>query len=171
VRRHDGGGQVKVQNAIKKVKSHFKKQGIDIEVELVGHRWTFVHNGYVGSFLANGRCTDEDQMDADAHNFHVRRANDHSDLMTDYHAGSFRDNITQVCHSLLPPPSKFKIGQLVRGKDSKRAIRQAFAGATGMVVAARKGGYVQVEWISKGAPKQQPNCRTSYSERDLILLS
>ena len=85
---------MKVRNAIKKVKSHFKKQGIDIEVKLVSHRWTFVHDGYVGSFLANGCGSDEDQMDADAHNFHVRGVNDHSDLMTDYHAGSFRDSRT-----------------------------------------------------------------------------
>ena len=112
---------MRVRNAIKKVKSHFAKQGIDIDVRLVGHRWTFEHNGYVGSFLANGACTDEDQLDAEAHNFHVRRANDHSDLMTDYHAGSFRDNITQVCESLLPPPPKFPPGALVRGKQNRRA--------------------------------------------------
>ena len=100
---------MKVRNAIKKVKSHFAKQGIEIDVQLVGHRWTFVHNNYVGSFLTNGRCDDEDQMDADAHNFHVRRCDDHSDLMSDYHAGSFRDNITQICHSMLPPPPKLLI--------------------------------------------------------------
>ena len=107
---------MKVRNAIKKVKSHFKKQGIDIEVKLVGHRWTFQHDGYVGSFLANGCGSDDDQMDAAAHNFHVRAVNDHSDLMTDYHAGSFRDNITPVCESLLPPAPKFPVGSLVRGK-------------------------------------------------------
>lgn len=171
MRRHDGGGQVKVRDAIKKVKTYFKKQGIDIEVELAGHRWTFVHDGRVGSFLANGGRTDEDQMDADACNFHVRRVNDHSDLYSDYHAGSFRDNITQVCHSLLPPPPKFKIGQLVRGKDNKRATRQGYAGATGMVTGTPTGGYVHVEWIGKDAPKQHPHYNVSYSERDLILVS
>jgi hypothetical protein len=44
---------MKVKAAIKKVKTYFAKQNIDIDVRLVGHRWTFVHNGYVGSFLAN----------------------------------------------------------------------------------------------------------------------
>jgi hypothetical protein len=48
---------MKVKAAIKKVKTYFAKQNIDIDVRLVGHRWTFVHNGYVGSFLANGRHT------------------------------------------------------------------------------------------------------------------
>jgi hypothetical protein len=154
---------MKVRNAIKKVKSHFAKQGIEMDVELVGHRWTFVHNGYVGSFLAG-----EDQMDADAHNFHVRRANDHSDLMTDYHAGSFRDNITQVCESLLPPPPKFPAGSLVRGKQTKRAIRHGWAGKVGLVTKAQGGGWCFIEWIGKGPKPLRP---ISYPERDFELVS
>ena len=144
---------MKVRNAIKKVKSHFKKQGIDIEVKLVSHRWTFVHDGYVGSFLANGRCTDEDQMDADAHNFHVRAVNDHSDLMTDYHAGSFRDNITQFCESLLPSPPKYPVGSLVRGKQNKRAMRQGYAGRVGLVMEANAGDYARIAWTGEAQPR------------------
>ena len=160
---------MKVRNAIKKVKSHFAKQGIDIEVQLTGHRWTFEHNGYVGSFLANGVCTGEDEMDADAHNFHVRAVNDHSDLMTDYHAGSFRDNITQVCESLLPSPPKFSPGALVRGRNNKRATRLGFAGLVGLVTDTGHGGYCIVDWIGSSAPKQA--YKVSYSERDLELAS
>ena len=157
---------MKVRNAIKKVKSHFAKQGIEIDVQLVGHRWTFVHNNYVGSFLANGRCSDEDQMDADAHNFHIRHCNDHSDLQSDYHAGSFRDNITQICHSMLPPPPKFPAGSLVRGRDNKRANRQGFAGLVGLVTQPTgHGGYCYVEWMGPSAPKSK--YKVSYSERDL----
>ena len=144
---------MKVRNAIKKVKSHFKKQGIDIDVQLVGHRWSFRHNGYVGSFLANGACTDEDQLDADAHNFHVRGVNDHSDLMTDYHAGSFRDNITQVCESLLPSPPKYPVGSLVRGKQNKRATRQGYAGRVGLVMCAAAGDYARIAWTGEAQPK------------------
>ena len=161
---------MKVAAVIKKIKTHFKKQGIDIDVHLVGHRWSFVHNGYVGSFLANGRCSDEDQMDAEAHNFHVRRVNDHSCLYSDYHAGSFRDNPTQMIHSLLPPPSKFKAGQLVIGKDNKRATRQGYAGLTGLVTDTGTGGYVFIEWMGANAPKKT-TYKVSYPERDLILLS
>ena len=160
---------MKVRNAIKKVKSHFAKQGIDIDVQLTGHRWTFEHNGYVGSFLANGRCTDEDQLDADAHNFHVRRDNDHSCLYSDYHAGSFRDNITQVCESLLPSPPKFAPGALVRGRNNKRATRLGFAGLVGLVTDTGHGGYCIVDWIGSSAPKQ--TYKVSYSERDLELAS
>ena len=144
---------MKVRNAIKKVKSHFKKQGIDIEVKLVSHRWTFVHDGYVGSFLANGCGSDEDQMDADAHNFHVRGVNDHSDLMTDYHAGSFRDNITQVCGSLLPSPPKYPVGSLVRGKQNKRAMRQGYAGRVGLVMEAKAGDYARIAWTGEAQPR------------------
>ncbi len=161
---------MKVRNAIKKVKTHFAKQGIDIDVQLVGHRWTFEHNGYVGSFLANGRCSDEDQMDADAHNFHVRRCNDHSDLMSDYHAGSFRDNITQLCHSMLPPPPKFPVGSLVRGRDNKRSRRQGYAGLVGLVTKANPGGYIFIDWIGNGPPRIG-TYPVSYPERDLELAS
>ena len=159
---------MKVKAAIKKVKTYFAKQGIDIDVKLVGHRWTFVHNNYVGSFLANGRCSDEDQMDADAHNFHIRRCNDHSDLQSDYHAGSFRDNITQLCHSMLPPPPKFPAGSLVRGRDNKRANRQGYAGKVGLVMPNRGSSYTKVAWIGETEPKWGWQ---TYPERDLELAS
>ena len=161
---------MKVRNAIKKVKTHFAKQGIDIDVQLVGHRWTFEHNGYVGSFLANGRCSDEDQTDADAHNFHIRRCDDHSDLHSDYHAGSFRDNITQLCHSMLPPPPKFPVGSLVRGRDNKRSRRQGYAGLVGLVTKANPGGYIFIDWIGNGPPRIG-TYPVSYPERDLELAS
>ena len=160
---------MKVRNAIKKVKSHFAKQGIEIDVQLVGHRWTFVHNGYVGSFLANGACTDEDQLDAEAHNFHVRRENDVSCLYSDYHAGSFRDNITQVCESLLPKPPKFVAGSLVRGKQNKRAIRNNYAGRVGLVMPDGGNGYVRIAWTG-ATPNHHGNWPT-YPERDFELAS
>ena len=144
---------MKVRNAIKKVKSHFKKQGIDIEVKLAGHRWTFVHDGYVGSFLANGCGSDDEQMDADAHNFHVRGVSDVSCLYSDYHAGSFRDNITQVCESLLPSPPKFVAGSLVRGKQNKRATRQGYAGRVGLVMEAKASDYARIAWTGEAQPR------------------
>ena len=158
---------MKVRNAIKKVKSHFAKQGIEIDVRLVSHRWTFEHNGYVGSFLANGACTDENQLDADAHNFHVRAVNDVSCLYSDYHAGSFRDNITQVCESLLPSPPKFPVGSLVRGKQNKRAMRQGYAGKVGLVVPNTFKGnssYTKVAWVGEEPPQWG---WATYPERDL----
>ena len=145
---------MKVRNAIKKVKSYFAKQGIEIDVQLSGGRWTFVHNGYVGSFLANGASTsDPNALDAEACNFHVRGVNDHSCLYSDYHAGSFRDNITQVCESLLPSPPKYPVGSLVRGKQNKRAMRQGYAGRVGLVMEANAGDYARIAWTGEAQPR------------------
>ena len=157
---------MKVRNAIKKVKSHFAKQGMDIEVTNLSGRWTFEHGGYVGSFLANGACTGEDEMDREACNFHVRRVSDVSCLYSDYHAGSFRDNITQVCESLLPPVPKFPAGSLVRGKQNKRAIRQGYAGKVGLVVPNLGSRYAKVAWVGEAQPKWG---WATYPERDLEL--
>ena len=156
---------MKVRNAIKKVKSHFAKQGIAIEVQVIGHRWSFQHNGYVGSFLANGASTnDPGALDAEACNFHVRGVNDVSCLYSDYHAGSFRDNITQICESLLPSPPKFVAGSLVRGKQNKRAIRQGYAGRVGLVMEARAGDFARIAWTGEVEPKWGWQ---SYPTRDL----
>ena len=163
---------MKVKAVIKKIKTHFKKQGIDIDVEYSGTRWSFEYNNYVGSFLANGATASDAtaQLEADACNFHVRRCDDHSDLHSDYFAGSFRDNATQMIQSILPPPAKFKPGQLVQGKDNKRANRRGYAGLTGLVTDSGSGGYVFVEWMGACAPKKT-TYKVSYPERDLVLVS
>jgi|TARA_R110000796_G_scaffold2169_6_gene8729 hypothetical protein len=160
---------MKVRNAIKKVKSHFKKQGIDIQIsspeEGGDYKWRFQHENYVGSFSVNGmRGHEPEALDGDACLFHVRRYDDHSDSMTDYFAGYFRDNVTQLCESLLPSPSKYKAGVLVRGKSNKRAQRWGFAGKIGLVVNSGNG---QAKVLWHGTQKE-----SSYlSERDLELVS
>jgi len=162
---------MKVKAALKRVKNHFKKQGIDIVISAPqqhgDYRWSFEHDGYVGSFSVNGmRGWEEGAIEGEATLFHVRRSNDHSDSQSDYFAGSFRDNIKQVCESLLPPPSKYPAGSLVRGKTNKRASRQGFAGHVGLVMRAADG-YCEVRWV--GVP--EPRWKLTYSERDLELVS
>ena len=129
---------MKALSAVKKVKSHFKKQGIDIEIvspQKDGrYCWYFSHNGYVASFSPNGHNGySEGWEDCRVSGFHVRREDDHSDMMSDYFAGSFRDNLTQLLNAVLPSPSKFQAGDLVRGKNNKRATRFGFAGRVGVV--------------------------------------
>jgi|ETNvirenome_6_85_1030632.scaffolds.fasta_scaffold05775_5 hypothetical protein len=160
---------MKVRNAIKKVKSHFKKQGIDIQIsspeEGGDYKWRFQHENYVGSFSVNGmRGHEPEALDGEATLFHVRHFKDHSDSMTDYFAGSFRDNVTQVCESLLPSPSKYKTGQLVRGKETKRAQRWGFSGKVGLITDTGSG-QAMVLWNG-----EKPN-RSYISERDLELVS
>ena len=134
---------MKVGKAIKKIEKY-----LGVEVQYDGCRYWFQYEDEVGSFLPNGHRggMDADAMEADACNWHRRRVNDHSDMMTDYHAGSFRDNLTQLLHSMKPPPCKFKTGQLVRGKQTKRASRWGFAGLTGMVT-KESSDSVTVNWL------------------------
>jgi len=163
---------MKVKAVIKKIKTHFKKQGIDIDVEYDGTRWSFQHNNYVGSFLANGAMASDTaaQLEANACNFHVRRGDDYSDLQSDYFAGSFRDNATQMIEYLLPKPPKFKVGQLVRGKSNKRATRQGYAGKVGLVMADGGCGFARVAWTGDNT-KPRPFGHPAFPERDLEVAS
>jgi len=160
---------MKIRNAIKKVESHFKKQGINIAISspVKGgyHKWTFQHGDYIGSFSVNGyRGWEPEALDGDALSFHVRHSNDHSDSMTDYFAGSYRDNISQVCEALLPSPPKYSVGSLVRGKQTKRAERFGFAGKVGLVMGARSNNSITVNWLGDGKPNYGFQ---SFSSRDL----
>ena len=160
---------MKIRNAIKKVESHFKKQGINIAISspVKGgyHKWSFQHGDYVGSFSVNGyHGYDPEALDGDACGFHVRRSNDHSDIQSDYFAGSFRENITQVCESLLPSPPKYSVGSLVRGKQTKRAERFGFSGKVGLVMGASSNSNITVNWLGDEKPNYGYQ---SFSSRDL----
>ena len=165
---------MKVRNAIKKVKSHFKKQGINIEIYPPraggSYKWTFQHGDYVGSFAPNGHNGySEGWEDADTSGFHVRRSNDHSDIQSDYFAGSYRSNISQVCESLLPSPAKYSVGALVRGKQTKRAQRFGFAGKVGLVmptIGGASNSNITVNWLGDEKPNYGYQ---SFSSRDLEL--
>ena len=165
---------MKAINVIKKIKSHFNKQGFAIQIYPPradgSYKWTFQHGDNVGSFSANGHNGySEGWEDADTTGFHVRRSTDHSDIQSDYFAGSFRKNISQVCESLLPTPPKFPVGALVRGKQTKRAERWGFAGKVGLVIPTIGGGSnsnITVSWLNEKKPRYG---WMSYSSRDLEL--
>ena len=153
---------MKVGKAIKKIEKY-----LGVEVQYDGCRYWFQYENEVGSFLPNGHRggMDADAMEADACNWHRRRVNDHSDSQSDYFAGSFRDNLTQLLHSMKAPPCKFSVGQLVRGKQNKRAMRWGFAGVTGLVVKTRSD-VCDIDWIGV-----QNISGTGLSTRDLELVS
>lgn len=152
---------MKVKTAIKKIEKY-----LGVKVEYVGHRYTFQYEDQVGSFLPNGHAggMGKEAMEAEACNWHRRRYDDHSDSMSDYFAGSFRDNVTQLLHSMKPPPCKFRAGQLVRGKNTKRAIRHQFADKTGLVT-KETGDSCTVQWIG------ETTTQGYISTRDLELVS
>ena len=86
---------MKVSNAIKKLK---KAAGsIIIHERTDGTPWmaSAKFGRWVVEFNSNGRWHD----DADIVCIKVRKDNDHDDSMSDYSAGSFRDNLKQAIES------------------------------------------------------------------------
>ena len=124
------------------------------------------YGGYVISFFGNGG----NHMDNEAICLHVRSENDQSDPYTDYHAGYFVKNVTQLIDSVKPPESKYKAGVLVRGKGNKRATRQGYAGKLGLVTEA-SNKYVRVRWVGETDAQIKQRYNMNYPERDLELVS
>jgi hypothetical protein len=152
---------MKVKTAIKKIEKYLD---VRVQRDSSGRYW-FAYENEIGSFLANGvGGAEEDVMEADACNWHRRSVNDHSDHQSDYYAGSFRDNLTQLLHSMKAPPCKYSCGMLVRGKQNKRAMRYGFAGLTGLVTKETDDS-CSVSWL--GVERTD----TYISTRDLELIA
>ena len=112
---------MKLESVIKKI----KKRMPNVVVHTDGRKHWFAYEGKIASFYA---CEHRG-----ASSFHIRRENDHSDMMTDYFAGSFYDNATQMVNALCPPKPKFPVGSLVKYKDNKRTYRYGNTGRMGLV--------------------------------------
>jgi len=142
---------VQFDKFVKKVKNR-----LEVEIHDDGRKCWFEYENRVCSFYR------EEKWDKpgvyEARGFHMRHKNDVSDMMTDYFAGSFFDNGTQLLDYLKPPAGKFPIGTLVRGKDNKRATRQGYAGRLAMVMSS--GKWMQLHWCEEGMRNG------SYPERD-----
>ena len=151
---------MKVKTAIKKI-----EKALGVPCRYNGNRFSAEYEGKVISFLSNGFRGDEPEaLDGEAINFHVRSLNDVSDPYTDYYAGSFRDNVTQLIHAVKPPEPKFSVGDLVKGKDNKRANRMGYASKLGVVT--RAGTAMGIKWVNDG-PKSYSSW-ASYPERDFV---
>ena len=150
--------------ALKKV-----EKALDVKVELIGNtRYGCTYEGYVLSWLVSRQWkVENDKIEEDgpleAHNWHIRKENDHSDSMTDYYAGSFFDNVTQLINYVKPPEAKFPVGTLVQGKENKRAQRQGYANRLAIVTEA--GRYMYLKWVSG----KEDTYRIYYPERDFHL--
>ncbi len=161
---------MKVSKVIAKVEKRLGQKGI---VTRQGSRFYIQHGGYVASFygsvdgLSGGGINDDKSTDElDARSFHVRRENDHTDLHTDYFAGTYLDNASQMVDWISPPGSKFAVGQLVRAKNNKRMTRHSLAGDVGIVTNIGKSKCCKVQWTA------DPARNTGFlSDRDLELLS
>lgn len=92
--------------------------------------------------------------------FHKRRENDHSDLMTDYFAGSFYDNLSQTLESLKRSEGKYPAGTLIRFRPTKRMQRWGCANELGIVT--KSHGKIYDIVMTKSNVEQ-----TYISERDI----
>ena len=150
---------MKIESVIKKIQKRMPNVLIHAEASPSAFRggtsakYWFAYKGKIASFYA---CDHRG-----ASNFHIRRENDHSDSMTDYFAGSFYDNATQMINTLCPPPAKFSAGSLVVGKNNKRADRLGIAGRLGIVTNVNSYGCYTLLMSDTGQEE-----RYSY-ERDL----
>ena len=104
--------------------------------------------------------------DAEATGYHIRRVGDESDPQTDYFAGFFVKNPTQMIHTVKPPAPKFKVGALIRFKDNKRSQRWGVEGKLGIVTEANGGGMCSVR-LNDGSVANYG--LSNYYERDMEL--
>ena len=119
---------MKLAKAIKKIEKRLGKKGcVSLSERGNGKAWV-EHNGKVLSFWTKNGVDDH------CHLWHVRRLSDKSDPHTDYFAGSHYSNLTQALNSLQPPPSKYKKGDSVKFKDTKKNQRWGRAGKIGIVI-------------------------------------
>jgi len=161
---------MKLEKAIKKIE---KALGVKVERPTDGRsRHYFQYGNRVGSFLTQQTYGEREdgtygpiEGEWEAMNWHCRREDDHSDIQTDYFAGCYWDNCTQLIQSLKPPTAKYPIGCLVRGKQNKRAKRHGYAGKTGMVIDA--GQYMKIKWLDHKVNYEY----LTYPERDMELVS
>ena len=161
---------MKLEKAIKKIE---KALGVKVERPTDGRsRHYFQYGNRIGSFLTQQAYGDREdgtygpiEGEWKAMNWHCRREDDHSDIQTDYFAGTYLDNCTQLIEWCKPPEAKFSVGTLVRGKQNKRATRHGYAGRIGLVTNA--GKYMNIDWCG-----DEPGCTwLTYPERDIELVS
>ena len=153
---------MKLENAIKKIQKRAKLVNRKVVIDQGGRK---VHVAFED---ANQEISFWVNSDGKISSPHLRRWNDHSDLMVDYHAGYFVDNISQALDSVAPLPPKFPVGSVVVFKDSKRNQRQKLAGIIAVVSDAQpgsRGGNYKVEYPGS-ADRWQP----WYSGSDFALI-
>jgi len=150
---------VKHETAIKKVE---KALGVKVKEGYNG-KWCFQYENKVCSWHKDEKWDAPGEFEA--RSFHSRREDDHTDIQSDYFAGCFFDNVTQLIHWCKPPEAKFSVGTLVRGKQNKRANRQGYAGKLGLVTKA--GTYMYIDWCGE----ESGQTWLTYPERDIELVS
>ena len=145
-----------------------KKRIPGIEVIENDHRWSATHNGTLLTWRTQPRWDNKEIIEAAG--FHTQGVDQESDPYTDYYPGTFWDNGTQAIDRLCPPPNKFKAGQLVIGKQNKRAVRYGYAGKTALVTKAPSGDQAVLQFVGADAIEYK-SYNDYYYTRDFDLVS
>ena len=149
---------MKVKAVNKKVE---KALGVKVNHPEDGYGSYWVHyENHILSWHSNG----VGELESQATGYHIRREDDHSEPQTDYFAGYFVDNPTQMIHAVKPPPPKFKLGALIRFRDNKRSQRWGVEGKMGIVTEANGGGMCKVR-LNDGSAANYG--LSNYHERDM----
>jgi hypothetical protein len=127
-----------------------------------------VHEGTLLTWRTSPKWDNKEVIEATG--FHTKGVDQESDPYTDYYPGTFWSNGTQAIDRLCPPPNKFKAGQLVRGKDNKRAKRWGYAGKTALITKAPPGDRFVLQWIDH-EDNHSSSYNSYYPTRDFELVS
>ena len=127
-----------------------------------------VHEGTLLTWRTSPKWDNKEVIEATG--FHTKGVDQESCPQTDYYPGTFWDNGTQAVDRLCPPPNKFKAGQLVRGKDNKRANRWGYASKTALVTKAPPGDRFVLQWVDH-EDNHTSSYNSYYPTRDFELVS
>ena len=127
-----------------------------------------VHEGTLLTWRTSPKWDNKEVIEATG--FHTKGVDQESCPQTDYYPGTFWDNGTQAIDRLCPPPNKFKAGQLVRGKDNKRANRWGYASKTALVTKAPPGDRFVLQWVDH-EDNHTSSYNSYYPTRDFELVS
>ena len=156
---------MKNESFVKKLKKRIP--GIEV-IEDSEYRWSAVHEGTLLTWRVQPKWDNKEVLEAAG--FHTQGVDQESDPYTDYYPGTFWDNGTQAIDRLCPPPNKFKAGQLVIGKQNKRAHRYGYAGKTALVTKAPAGDQAVLQFVGADAIEYK-SYNDYYYTRDFDLVS
>lgn len=122
-----------------------KAKKLGLEVKENERRCYIHHNGTIASWFWQDSYSHPGEKEGT--NWHTKGEGQESDPYTDYYPGTFWDNASQMLERLVPSGSKFKAGQLIRGKDNKRSARYGYVNRLGLVVETGSK-QAKVQWVT-----------------------
>ena len=121
-----------------------KAKKLGLTVDESGRRNYIVHNGKVASWLWQEHWETGELVGS---NWHTKSVGQESDPYTDYYPGTFWDNASQMLNRLVPPSSKFKVGSLLRCKETKRNARYKRTHRVGLMIQSGEK-QAKIQWLT-----------------------